>query len=245
MDSWYGRLMSLDLASGQQSVDFVPEPTFVCGPHFVGKSRILQQICDSDRNSNVSSINYKNLIRNHSRNYILNFMNRRIDSKIYEHSTIQLMVNETINEYLAECNIDDAKCLTRHQMDRFVKRCKRISPTSTETHKNLIILIDTTSCFFTQYETLLPSLRLQTIAYLAIMTNFKNVAKFIVSYDERERDSTLESHGIYDLLYEHRLSTNRNVRIVDPERFDAVARQTVLKMHKREIPDAIDGGGVS
>lgn len=238
MGSWHERLMRFPSVH-RQNDNFVLERTFVCGPHFTGKSRILQKICETDCDSNVSSLNYKSLVRNHDREYICNYLQRRIDNKVYEHSMLQLAVNALIKEYLGDAGFTDRE-LTDRQLQRFVERCREITPDLLSLDKNLIILIDTTTSFIRKFAEHLPSLRLQILAYLAIIPNFKNFAKIIVAYDHEteERDPLMERYGAYDMLRRYVTPlAHRNVRLVRPDQFDSTARLAILHMHKRETFD--------
>lgn len=238
MGSWYERLMSLDLRK-RPSANFVLERVFVCGPHFVGKSRILQRLSDEYRESNVASLNYKSLVHNHSNEYIENYLRLRVDNKVYEHSILQFSITGLINELFPGNQELADLTITDQQMREFVARCRELTPERLKTDKNLIIIIDTTSTFFDEFAEFLPFLRLQVIAYLTLIPNFSHVAKIVIAFDEARKDSTLTRYGIYDLLYDYIASTPvyRHVRLVQPERFDSVVALTIMSMHKHETLD--------
>ena len=235
--SWYDRLMRLQLIKSSSS-DFVLERVIVCGPHFVGKTRILQKLINSDHESNVSTINYKSLLHSHDKEYILQYLERRRDNKIYEHSSLQIILNGIISDILPKYN---AASLESNQklINQLIARCKKLMPQTVNLDKRVIILIDATSSFFLNHMEYLPFLHLQVIAYLSIITNFQHFVKFIIVYREDLHDSILDYYKIYDLIYDCFTPsiTNRNIRIVPPEQFVEVAQLTIVDSHKQEILD--------
>lgn len=253
MGSWCERLIKLDLPRRAYS-DFALERVFVCGPHFIGKSRILQKIIKEERECNVSDINYKALLAKRDRAYVMQYLDQqRVDNKIYEHSLLQLNINDIISNYMKFINREDSDGgrndyddgvnynygfnLHEDTLRQFIGNCKDLANSLTRITKNLIILIDTTANYFDTNAQYRNFLYLQVIAYLSIIPNLQNYTKFVVIYDPSACDPVLERYGIYHWLHEYTVPSpsNRNVSLTRPEMFESTARKLILDLHKHEV----------
>lgn len=238
MSSWCERLAKLDLKKVRSS-DVVLERTFVCGPHFVGKSRILQQITDQDHECNVCSTNYKSLMYENGQSVPTIYILRRMDNKIYEHTLLQLKINTLINETInavAAADEDDRESQFDQRVWSFVQKCQTIRPEHLNINRNLVILIDVTKSFIDRYTPYIPFLYLQVIGYVSLLKRFYRFARFVIAYDRESLDPRLSRFQVYETLekYSTPIPINRNVRLVRPEEFDATARQDLIGMHKTE-----------